>query len=209
MSWLTDWLQTIVVFILFATIIELLLPNSNMQRYVKMIVSMLLLMLILQPLMAIFSKDLTDFIPNLASADVVNEKHLKNSIEAKKIDIESEQRAYISEQVAVQLKRQVEEELRNEFQVEIESLTLTLDEEQIRAQISEAIKQVTVYVRSNNKNNSNRAIEPVDLISIHTSEPLAVKEDNNTVQTKQVQEHLAETWLIPKEIIVLVWEGGK
>lgn len=35
MSFLTEWLTTIVLFILFAIVIDMLLPSSSMQKYAK------------------------------------------------------------------------------------------------------------------------------------------------------------------------------
>ncbi|MCY9430773.1 stage III sporulation protein AF, partial [Bacillus spizizenii] len=43
MSFLTEWLTTIVLFILFAIVIDMLLPSSSMQKYAKMVVSLLLI----------------------------------------------------------------------------------------------------------------------------------------------------------------------
>ncbi|MCY8129840.1 stage III sporulation protein AF, partial [Bacillus spizizenii] len=40
MSFLTEWLTTIVLFILFAIVIDMLLPSSSMQKYAKMVVSL-------------------------------------------------------------------------------------------------------------------------------------------------------------------------
>ncbi|MEN2451142.1 stage III sporulation protein AF, partial [Bacillus sp. JR_15] len=33
MSFLTEWITSIILFILFAIVIDLLLPNSSMQKY--------------------------------------------------------------------------------------------------------------------------------------------------------------------------------
>lgn len=57
MSFLTEWLTSIVLFILFAIVIDMLLPNSSMQKYAKMVVSLLLIVVMLNPIFKLFKTD--------------------------------------------------------------------------------------------------------------------------------------------------------
>ena len=54
MEALAAWLKQIIVVVLLATFIDLLLPNRTMQRYVKLVVSLFILMTILTPVMQLF-----------------------------------------------------------------------------------------------------------------------------------------------------------
>lgn len=54
MELLADWLRQIIVVVLLATFIDLMLPNKTMQRYVKLVVSLFLLMTILSPVLQLF-----------------------------------------------------------------------------------------------------------------------------------------------------------
>lgn len=60
MSFLTEWITNIIVFILLAVVIDLLLPNSSMQKYAKMVISLLLIIVIINPIFKIFSADMND-----------------------------------------------------------------------------------------------------------------------------------------------------
>jgi stage III sporulation protein AF len=51
MDALAAWLKQIIIVVLLATFIDLLLPNRSMQRYVKLVVSLFILMTILSPVM--------------------------------------------------------------------------------------------------------------------------------------------------------------
>lgn len=64
MSFLTEWITSIILFILFAIVIDLLLPNSSMQKYAKMVVSLLLIVVMLNPIFAFFGQTLTKFSQN-------------------------------------------------------------------------------------------------------------------------------------------------
>ncbi|WP_209123084.1 stage III sporulation protein AF [Alkalihalobacillus sp. BA299] len=208
MSFLTEWLTNIIIFILLATILELLLPNSNMQRYVKMVVGLLLLVIILNPLLSIFSKDINDILPNFSSNERISEKSLENSIERKKIEIERGQRAYISEQMAVQLKRKVEEELVVRFDVEIDGVFITLDEFAFE-HAEDAIVKVIVHLKEvADKEEKGDLVQAVQVVNIDTRNELPPREDM-VINVAPIQSFLADEWQIPKDKISLAWEGGE
>ncbi|WP_078428717.1 stage III sporulation protein AF [Alkalihalobacterium alkalinitrilicum] len=210
MSFLTDWLTNIIIFILLATILELLLPNSSMQRYVKMVVGLLLLVIILNPLLSIFSKDINDILPDFTKYEQVTENSLENSIERKKIEIESGQRAYISEQMAVQLKRKVEEELVARFDVEVNGIIITLDEFAFE-QAEDAIVDVTVHLKEvKDQEEQGDLVQSVQVVSIDTSKEFPSQSREDTVMNvAPIQSFLADEWQIPKDKISLAWEGGE
>lgn len=57
MDFLSGWLKSVVLVILIATFVDLLLPNQSMQRYVKTVISLFLLMTLLQPLLSLLSSN--------------------------------------------------------------------------------------------------------------------------------------------------------
>ncbi len=56
-DWLSGWLKQIIVIILLATFVDLILPNSAMQRYVKVVVSLFILMTLLFPIIDLLKAD--------------------------------------------------------------------------------------------------------------------------------------------------------
>lgn len=54
MDWLGGWLKAIIMVIMLATFVDLLLPSSKMQRYVKTVVSLFVLLTLLSPVMQLF-----------------------------------------------------------------------------------------------------------------------------------------------------------
>ncbi|GGF87032.1 stage III sporulation protein AF [Paenibacillus abyssi] len=57
MAWLSDWLRQIIAVILLAGIIELLLPSSAYQRYIRLVVGMLILLILLSPVLQLLQGD--------------------------------------------------------------------------------------------------------------------------------------------------------
>ncbi|WP_051217556.1 stage III sporulation protein AF [Paenibacillus assamensis] len=60
MSWLSEWLKEIIMLILLAAFVDLLLPSAKMQRYVKLMLSLIILLALLSPIMKLFDNDLAE-----------------------------------------------------------------------------------------------------------------------------------------------------
>jgi stage III sporulation protein AF len=56
MDWLGGWLKSVVTVLLLATFVDLLLPSSTMQRYVKTVLSLFILLTLLTPAIDLFEK---------------------------------------------------------------------------------------------------------------------------------------------------------
>lgn len=57
LAWLNEWLRSIIIIILLAAFVDLILPNRSMQRYVKVVVSLFVLMTILTPIVQMLVSD--------------------------------------------------------------------------------------------------------------------------------------------------------
>jgi stage III sporulation protein AF len=54
MEWLGGWLKTVIMVILLATFVDLLLPSNTMQKYVKTVMSLFILLTLLSPVLELF-----------------------------------------------------------------------------------------------------------------------------------------------------------
>lgn len=198
MSFLTGWLTNIIVLILLATILEMLIPESGMKRYVKLAVSILLLFLILQPVLSIFSVDIERMIANIETETDVSDQATMNLINLQKTEIENGQRAYISEQIAVRLREDANEALDRYDLIVTDVQVEWADQSEL------AIESVDVYVkeRKDTSDPSPRII--VEEIDIRTSQPLSIAHR----EEEAIRKLLSERWQMPEETILLTWEGG-
>lgn len=57
MDWLAGWLKSVIMVIMLATFVDLLLPSNTMQRYVKTVMSLFILLTLLSPVLQLFQKD--------------------------------------------------------------------------------------------------------------------------------------------------------
>ena len=206
MAALTDWVANIIVLILIAVIMELLIPNSSLQKYVKMVVGLLLILVLLSPLLSIFSVDEDDIFQTLSPGQTVTENDFENSINQKKSEIQAAQDAYIEEEMAVQMENQVEEELIHRFHVEISGVDLTLNDESAGHQDLIHAVHVRLGTEAVDETSSRPFVEPVQKVVIgeeKTQPSIEVK------KMEDIRTFLANAWQIDEEKISLDMEGGE
>ena len=182
----------------------MLLPNSNLQKYVKVVVSLLLISIILSPIIKIFTSDFETAIGSLSNIEgQVDQKEMENLIELQKKEIQASQHAYILEQTAVQLEKDAEEELMEKYGMEIAEIEIVaekLDEnlapENLQSIMVEIVRQ----------GEEDDAVAVVKEVKIDTSEPLPSKRESSQ-NTDEMITFLSEKWNVPKSTIEVI-EGG-
>ncbi len=204
MSFLIEWVTNIILFILLATVIDMLLPNSSMQKYVKMVVGLLLIAIILTPILKLISSDFETALSSIPSFQNQSEKNIKNDIELKKKEIQAGDRAYILEQMAVQLKKDVAEELMKQYGLEITKINLITDENSQKT-FPENLQKVSVLLKQ--PDSKVNAVEAVAPVVINTNKPLS--SSDQTKDSKQIAAFLSNKWKVKETTIEVLIEGGK
>jgi stage III sporulation protein AF len=203
MAYLIQWVTNIILFILLATVIDMLLPNSSMQKYTKLVTGLLLIAIILTPILKLTSTNLESMLASLPSFSSVNENNLKNSIEMKKKEIQASEHAYILEQMAVQLKKGVKEELRKQYNLEIDQVEISTNEKSNQT-FPNNLQKVTVYLKQ--PANNPETVEVVKQIDINTNKPLTSKK--LTDKSEEITAFLAKKWNVDEKTIEVSIEGG-
>lgn len=205
MQMITTWVTNIILFVLLAIIIDLLMPNSNLQRYTKMVIGLLLIVIILNPVLKIFNTNIEDILTNVRIPTVEGKNEAENLIENKKKEIQASQRAYILEQMAVQMKTMVEGELEEVYGLKVEAVHLQFSEDE--GPLSEEdLKAVEVILNKENSNGDNNVIPAVKDIRIDTTTPFKKKEEDDL---SAVEQFLAENWQLEPVKVEVVMEGGE
>lgn len=57
MAWLGDWLREIILIVLLAAFVEMLLPSKSMERYARLVLSLLVLLTMLSPIVSFLKGD--------------------------------------------------------------------------------------------------------------------------------------------------------
>jgi stage III sporulation protein AF len=207
MSFLTSWISNIILFVLLAIILELLLPNSALQRYVKMVIGLLLIVMILSPLLKFVTEDFEKILDSMSITSVMEEKKIENSIENKKREIQASQHAYILKQMAVHMKTATEEELMERYGLAIADLHIEVEKN--GDGVYENVSKVQVYL-SNKPMQENAAVEVVKKVEIDTSKPQRKEQKNElTIESKEIQQFLAYRWGLSSDQIDISVERGQ
>ncbi|MED4453538.1 stage III sporulation protein AF [Metabacillus fastidiosus] len=206
MEFLTGWITNIILFILLAVIIDLLLPSSAMQKYAKIVISLLLIVVIINPIFKLFSADMDEVLAQL-SIQSENDAEVKNLMEKQKSEIEASQRAYILEQMAVQMKEMAEEELVENYEIAIDRILLSQSDEVKKIDSGKDLQHVEVVLRAANK--EDEAVEVVKKVDIDTSKEQVREDTVPGKEEKEIITYLAKVWEVDQEKILLQMKGGE
>ncbi|WP_059171086.1 stage III sporulation protein AF [Bacillus sp. FJAT-27445] len=204
MGFLIEWVTNIIMFILLATVVDMLLPNTAMQKYTKIVTGLLLIAVLLGPVLKLLSSDFEDAMASIPSIEAAGEiENSKNLIEMKKNEIQETQQAYILEQMAVQLKKDAEEELMEQYGFRIAGVTI--DAENTDGQgLPSSIKTVTVHLTEQEE--AGQPIKVVETVVIRASSPVA--ENGREEVQESVTSFLAEKWSVPESALEVAIGGG-
>ncbi|WP_394232917.1 stage III sporulation protein AF [Niallia oryzisoli] len=203
MEFIKEWVTNIILFVLFAMMIDMLLPNSKFQKYTKMVIGLLLIAIILTPILKIISQDFEATMASIPEWNDTGENNIKNLIDSQKNEIQVSQDAYILKQMAVQLKEDAEEELMAQYGLVITDLNLLVDKDNQRP-FPENLQKVVIQLKEPSE--ETNAIEAVKPIEINTEDPLVTEE--KTESNKDIIQLLSKKWSIDDKVIQLQIEGG-
>ncbi|USY54433.1 stage III sporulation protein AF [Bacillus sp. 1780r2a1] len=198
MQALTSWITNIILFILLATVINLLLPNSGFQKYTKLVIGLLLMLIIVTPVFQILKVDVNKMFNSIRLSAVGDDAGVENLIESKKKEIQASQRAYILEQMAVQMETEVKEELMEQYGVAIDRMHIETKNEEADPE-ADNIKTITV-VMSAQEPEDEQAVAVVKEISIDTSTPI---EKEPSKEATDITTYLAAKWGIDEKQMIV------
>ncbi|WP_100488244.1 stage III sporulation protein AF [Sporolactobacillus pectinivorans] len=209
MGYLEGWVSQLVLIVLFAVILELLLPTGGFQKYVKLVIGLVLIVALLDPVIKLFHLDPGEIISGLRTGQ--GSSQVMSQTNQQKTEIEKAQSAYIQEEVAVQLKNSVKEELNGRYGLQIKHMGLSV--QQVQPQ-DMSLKSITVIVaKSGDKTGAQdsnfSSVKPVKDVSINVESQAPPNNAGMTsAEAGKIRSFLAERWGVDKKIISLRMEGG-
>lgn len=197
------WISNVVIFLIAAFLLELLLPSSSLQKYTRLVLSFILMLIIIEPILQLTNQDYK------TEWGKWNELHMssyelddiKTEINMQKNEIEKGQDAYISEQVTEHLESQTAETVRERWGWEVKNLDLQWEDEE-----DKNIEDVVVTVQlAPVEEGDQRSIESVDIQMEQEDENHAPLENR-----KEIITFLGDSWGVSSEQIHLEMaeEGG-
>lgn len=208
MDWLADWLKELIMLVLVATFLDLLLPSNSMERYVKLVMGLLLIMAILHPVFQLINHDID--LKNLTIApEVVQETSKMPSMEKIRQDgqkLQQTQADFIRKQMEQSVESWAKKTLEKKFGVEVMEVqaTATLNEQHVPV-----LQEITLTVQKKGSatEESQMQLRPIDPITIGEEESQPVTSTVET-QTGEIQSYLLDYWEIDPEKVSIKWKSG-
>jgi stage III sporulation protein AF len=131
-EWLSGWLKSIILIILLAAFADLLLPSQKMQRYVKTVLSLFILLTLITPVFELFNKDWN---PDrlIAAAEAKQQPGRERAmaslqeIQQNADRMQQEQRTQAQELVQQQLGEGMKRDVERDGQVAVDSILVQTD----------------------------------------------------------------------------------
>ncbi|MFB1050398.1 stage III sporulation protein AF [Paraliobacillus sp. JSM ZJ581] len=201
MEYFITWITRLVLFLFLVLIVEMLLPQTMMRKYVHLVLSFLFLLMFLHPIFQLFNIDINQAISHSINTfdQSLNKNQLKNEIENKKIEIQASQAAYVEEELIVQMINQVKEGLIENYDMEISNVQFRSDEK-IR---TDTLKEASIYVEVQENTQKTEVKEIV------IGNEQVQKKETKEAAMREVSEYLAEQWEVNLEQLDVVKKGEK
>lgn len=226
MTWLGGWMREVIMIVLLAIFVDLILPSRSMERYVKLVLSLLILLTLLGPIISLLTDAPANKLNiallkqegNTGQLGAKNEKSLGQILaqgEQLKHKQQSQSLQWAGEEVARQMKEQIRNKTgRQVKEVEV-MLVLLPSERDVNEQVP-AITSVDVTLQPSNQAkqgeiskeaNENISVAPVEEIKVEVGVSLTEEatevSGQQTESTEDIRKILMTEWNLEAEQIVV------
>ncbi|MBB6448923.1 stage III sporulation protein AF [Geomicrobium halophilum] len=186
-----------IVFLLIAVILELLLPTATMKRYADLVLGLIMMILILQPVFDLLNRDPSTWFEWDEIQVTEGVDKMESEIDEKKSEIQASQDAYISEQVAARLSSEAEPVLEEDFDLFLQDIAVSdTPGLEIFVEAGEEPEE------QEHEEEEPSSVPPVEEVSTNTTEaPDSTRPNQDSSNTEEVRERLAEIWEVDESII--------
>lgn len=194
-EYLSTWIEQIIIALIVASIFEMILPNGNIKKYVKMVLSIYVIFNIISPFVN------TDKLYSLASKEV--DSYIGNITESKsssnQISNDSAYKKLYIQELEKNLEDRIKEYGYYTKECEIEAV---LDKDAFNA----GINRITLVISKNNT--SVKEVNQIQKVEINKNEEIIETNANvkNSEEVKKMKKELSEIYEIDESIIYITEE---
>ncbi|MEK4028847.1 MULTISPECIES: stage III sporulation protein AF [Bacillaceae] len=189
MAFFTDWLESVIAFLLLAAVMDLLMPSNRFQQYAKVVIGLLLLFVMLQPLWKVLSVNIEEELSKWAESTITNQQ-ATTAVANKQSSLESSKELFILKESEQQLQALVENELKHTFHKQIVDINIQVSKWE--NSLPKNIERIDVYMASLSAETEGQYVKEVRIDSSEQTEPIQKEERN-------LASFLSKKWNIPME----------
>lgn len=173
MNWISGWIQGIIIAVIIGTIIEMLLPDGNCKKYVKVIIGVYILFSIVSPVITKFTGN------EFRVSDIYDiNTYIEVSAKSSQENIENSQQNQIKQVYITNLKNDMKQKIQ-EKGYSVKSLTLEISNDE-----QYTLKKIFAQV-SKRKNEENNEVKGANEINITISNTTENIEEDISISTKE------------------------
>ncbi len=198
-----SWITNIVVVIFFIAFIEILLPTSNMKKYINMILGLLIIIVIINPIIKLMSSDINinrEVFYNLQSYNTFEMER-----ESKYVESQNQQ---ITEVYKKKLENEISEFVKTDIDYDVLDVKISINEN-IKAKDFGEITGIEVYLgtknNNNNQNQHNIKIDEIERVAVNTDKTNISQNDKvNSPGFEEIIASISSYYKVPKEKIIII-----
>lgn len=200
MEILTEMVRNIVGIVLITTFLDMILPSSNMQRFVKVVMGLFILISLLNPILNLLDKN-KEF--EVLAWQYPNNGSDEQSISMKNKKLEMVNKELLKDNYALRIEKQMEALVKLVDGVVVSKIKVTL-KTSVKAEQADNIQHVYVNVsRSNNENQDGVLVKPIE-INIKKQEFSEETDDDKRI-VKDIKNILCQYFACNSEDIEVVF----
>ena len=192
MNWISGWIQGIIIAVIIGTIIEMLLPDGNCKKYVKVVIGVYILFSIVFPVITKVTGN------EFRVSDIYDiNTYIEVSAKSSQENIENSQQNQIKQVYITNLKNDMKQKIQ-EKGYSVKSLTLEISNDE-----QYTLKKIFAQV-SKRKNEENNEVKGVNEINITISNTTENIEEDISISTKEqndLKAYLSGIYKLEKKII--------
>lgn len=201
MEFISSWVQGIIVAVVIATIIEMILPEGNSKKYIKIVIGVYVIFNIVAPIINKFTGNELDF-TSIIDLNKYEEKLSAYEVDANGLD--ENNNSNIRQVYILNLKNDMKAKIQEKGYV-VNGIYIELEEteefEVKRLNLSVSKKEIEVYEESTS--NTINKVEEIN-IQVQINNNIQEKEhliDINNNEIEEIKDYINSTYEINKNII--------
>lgn len=206
-EWIGDWLKQIILLVLVATFLDMILPSNALEKYVKLVMGLLIILAILSPIFKLLSEQL-----DLSSLAFFKDKTVTSigtpsmlslgEIEEQSNKLKEKQTEMVQKNTEQAMETWLTQNLPKRFSVEVVSANVTAN---FQSQMPE-IKHISVVAREAAKGSGTSDIQPISEVETlsQIDSSTSTQEDPTTIKIKKL---ILETWNLSDEQVEVTLES--
>lgn len=184
MNWISDWIQGIIIAVVIGTIIEMILPDGNCKKYVKVVIGVYILFSIISPVITKITGN------EFRVSDIFDiDTYIETSTHESQTKVETKQQDQIKQIYITNLKEDIKQKLKSK-NYEVTSISVEIENNE-----QYTLKSMNLQVTQKEQTNSeNREIQNVNEIKINignNSESLTKDVKISSKEQKELKEYLS------------------